>query len=374
MKIALVHDYLAQDGGAERVLKTMHELWPEAPIFVLFHDPKIIPYIDQKKIQESFLGRMPFIKSHYPWYLPLMPLATEKMRLDGFDVVLSSTSSFAKGVLTGTDTTHISYCHTPARYLWSNTHDYVTELPYNALVKFILPRMLSKMRLWDTLSVDRVDHFIANSRTVERRIQKYYRRESTVINPPVEVDNFSQATTLGDYFVAGGRLVPYKNFDIIIKVFNRLRWPLKIFGIGPDYERLKAMARPNIEFLGRITDFEKADLLAKAKAFIHPQVEDFGITPVEAMATGRPVIALNQGGATETVLAGTTGLFFERPTWESLFDAVINFETTNWRPDVIQAHAQNYHPMHFKRDLERFVNDRFEEFKAGLKQEALVTK
>ena len=298
MKIALVHDYLAQDGGAERVLKSFHEIWPNAPIFVLFHDEKKITCFNQDNIKESFLARFPFIKNHFQWYLPFMPGATERHNLDGFDVVLSSTSAFAKGVITSPSTLHISYCHTPARYLWSDAHNYISDLPHNRIVKMLLPRLISHLRLWDKMSADRVDHFIANSKTVQNRIHKYYRRDSDVINPPVDFENFEISKNLGDYYVAGGRLVPYKNFDLLVYAFNRLGRPLKIFGIGPELKRLKKIAKPNIEFLGRIDDKTKSALLAKSLAFIHPQVEDFGITPLEAMAAGRPVIAFAAGGGT----------------------------------------------------------------------------
>ena len=286
MKIALVHDYLSQDGGAERVLAAFHELWPEAPIFVLFHDKGKIPYFSKAEIRESFLGRLPGVRRHYQWYLPWMPLATERHNLHDFDVVLSSTSAFAKGVLTRPDTVHISYCHTPTRYLWTDTHEYIADLKYSPLVKAFLPRLIHRLRLWDRMSVDRVDYFIANSRTVQARIHKYYRRDSEVVYPPVDVEKFFISERLGDYFVTGGRLVPYKRMDLVVQVFNRLRLPLKIFGDGSESARLRAMALPNIEFLGRISDAEKAKLLSRALAFIHPQVEDLGITRLNPWPRG----------------------------------------------------------------------------------------
>ncbi|OGH68583.1 MAG: hypothetical protein A3I29_04250 [Candidatus Magasanikbacteria bacterium RIFCSPLOWO2_02_FULL_44_11] len=372
MKIALVHDYLAQDGGAERVLKAFHELWPEAPIFVLFHDKKKITDFNEQAIQESFLGRLPFIKNHFQWYLPLMPLATERYNLEGFDIVLSSTSAFAKGVITGPNTLHISYCHTPARYLWSDTHHYVADLPYNWFVKAILPRFISRLRLWDKMSADRVDYFIANSRTVQNRIQKYYRRESRVIHPPVDINALGISKSIGDYFVAGGRLVSYKCTDLIINTFNRLKWPLKIFGTGPEYYRLKAMARPNITFVGRITDKEKAVLLSNARAFIHPQIEDFGITALEAMGSGRPVIAYADGGATETIIPGETGTFFYEQTWEALLDTLLHFDYTGWDSQKIREHALEFDILNFKRRFHTHVFDRYEEFKRGLRQPSLM--
>jgi len=373
MKIALVHDYLSQDGGAERVLKAMHEIWPEAPIFVLFHDQKKINYFNREKIRESFLSNLPFIHEHFQWYLPFMPLATEKYRLEDFDVVLSSTSSFAKGVIVKPDTLHISYCHTPPRYLWSNTHEYVAELKYGEIIKFALPGIIHKLRLWDKMSADRVDHFIANSKTVQHRISKYYRRDSEVIYPPVDTDRFSISDKIEDYFLAGGRLVPYKKIDLIIKTFNRLQKPLKIFGIGPEFARLKNMAKQNIEFLGRISDEEKSKLMSKAQAFIHPQIEDFGITPIESMAAGRPVIAFSVGGATETIHPNETGIFFHKQNWENLFQTLLNFDPSKWDGPRIREHATHFKAETFKNNLRKMVMDRHEEFQKGLSQTALIS-
>lgn len=371
MRIALVHDYLAQDGGAERVLKAFHEMWPEAPIFVLFHDKKKITGFNEERIRESFLAKFPFIRSKFQWYLPLMATATEHHDLDGFDVILSSSSSFAKGVLTSPNTLHISYCHTPTRFLWSDSHHYITDLHRAPAVKAFLPGLLTRLRLWDKMSADRVDCFIANSRTVQSRIQKYYRRTSDVIHPPVDWENFFITDKLSDYFVAGGRLVPYKNLQLVIKTFNRLGLPLKIFGTGPEMSYLQHIARPNIEFLGRISDVEKAYLLSCALAYIHPQVEDFGITPLEAMASGRPVIAYPVGGATETIIANTTGTFFPAQTWESLYEAVQNFDPIAWDSAKIREHASLFRTEQFKQNIHTLVTHRFEEFTRGLEQPTL---
>lgn len=372
MRLALVHDYLSQDGGAERVLKTLHEIWPEAPIFVLFHDKEKINYFEQSKIYESFIAKLPFAKSHYQWYLPLMPLAVEKYYLQNFDVVLSSTSAFAKGVIVPPETIHISYCHTPPRYIWADSHHYVADLKYGWSVKKILPGIIHKLRIWDKMSADRVDYFIANSKTVRHRINKYYRRESDIIYPPINTEKFSISPEIGNYFLAGGRLVPYKRLDIAVKTFNRLGWPLKIYGIGPEMERLKKMAKTNIEFLGKINEDEKIALLSKARAFIHPQMEDFGITPVEAMASGRPVIAYAMGGAVETVVANETGLFFRKQNWESLLDTLLNFDHLAWDSAKIKEHAEKFNANIFKQQIEKYVSDRVEEFKKGQEQGVLV--
>lgn len=373
MKVALVHDYLSQDGGAERVLKALQELYPDAPTFVLFHDKKKVPeHYFKNAVHSSFLQYIPGAVEHYRWFLPLMPLATEHHNLKNYDVVISSTSAFAKGVLTGPETLHISYCHTPTRYLWTDTHSYIEELNANKIVKSLLPPLISKLRMWDRMSAERVDHFWANSENVRRRIQKFYKRDAEVIYPPVEIAKFKIAEKPGNYFLTGGRLVPYKRFDLIIKVFNRLGWTLKIFGTGPEEEKLKVMAKSNIEFVGQINDNKKAELYAKAQAFIHPQIEDFGITAVESMAAGRPVIALGQGGATETVISGISGLLFSEQTWESLMDALLKFDGSIFNPHKIREHAEQFSLDNFKQKIADSVANRYEAFQKGYYQQNLT--
>jgi glycosyltransferase involved in cell wall biosynthesis len=368
MKIALVHDYLSQDGGAEQVLRAFHEVYPDAPIFVLFHDQKKISEFSSLDVRESFFRFLPFGKTKYQWYLPLMPLATERHNLHEFDVVLSSTSAFAKGVLTRPETLHISYCHTPTRYLWTDTHEYIADLKYSWFVKMLLPRLIHKMRLWDKMSVDRVDYFIANSRTVAQRIAKYYRKESDVIYPPVTLPPWVPKETSGDYFISGGRLVPYKRFDILVSAFNRSGLPLVIFGDGPELKRLKEAARANITFVGRVSDEEKFLLLRNARAFIHPQVEDLGITPLESMAVGTPVLAYGVGGVTETVIPGVTGEFFMEQSWEAVFDVVLQFDPKKYDADVIRARAEQFAIERFKQRIAQYVSDRYDEFTQGLQQ------
>ncbi len=368
MKVALVHDYLSQDGGAERVLKALHEIWPEAPIFVLFHDKQKISGFEKANIRQSFLSHMPWHKSKYRWYLPWMPLATERHNLHGFDVVISSTSAFAKGIITRPETLHISYCHTPTRYLWTDTHEYIEDLKMNPLIKAMLPKLIHRLRLWDKMSVDRVDYFVANSNTVRNRIDKYYRRESDIIYPPVDVEDFYISHDIGDYFVSGGRLVAYKRFDLLIKTFNRLKYRLKIFGTGPKMEILKKYSKDNIEFLGKISDREKAELLSKARAFIHPQVEDFGITPIESMASGRPVIAYPMGGAAETIVAGQTGIFFREQSWESILDVIIKFDHNKWDSRLIRDYASHYGKKNFQERIKKYTQERRERFNRKLNQ------
>ncbi len=364
MKVALVHDYLVQDGGAERVLQAFHKTWPDAPIFVLFRDKSKFKEFEDAQIYESVLKNFPFVTKNYRYLLPLMPMATERYDLSKFDVVLSSTSAFAKGIITEPNTLHISYCHTPTRYLWTDTHDYINNLKSNFVVKLLLPRLIHKLRIWDKMSADRVDYFIANSQTVRKRIEKFYRKPSDVLYPPVNMSDFKISNNSKKYFVTGGRLVQYKRFDLVIHVFNRLNIELKIFGDGPELEKLKKMAKPNIKFLGRISDQEKAKLLANAKAFIHPQVEDFGITPIESMAAGRPVIAFGEGGATETVIPGKTGVLFYDQTWSALLDAVINFNEHDFDSNEIREWAERFDIEHFSSSIKKYLENKFEIFKA----------
>ncbi len=374
MRVALVHDYLSQDGGAERVLSVLQDMFPQAPTFVWFYNPENFDgAFDGKDIRTSFIQKLPFGKTHYQWYLPLLPMATEHHDLSDYDVVISSVSSFAKGIITKPHTLHICYCHTPTRYLWTDTHEYVSNLRYNRFIKkLIIPPLIGKLRLWDQLSTQRVDYFIANSKTVQNRIWKYYRRESGVITPPVDTSVYKISPDIEDYFITGGRMVPYKRFDLVIKVFNRLKKPLKIFGGGPELHSLIKQAGPTIEFLGKVSEEKKAELLSKAQAFIHPQVEDFGITPIESMASGRPVIAYGEGGATETIIDGQTGILFQHQDWHDLLDAVLHFDSRKFDPTFIRNHAQHYSVGQFETKMNQFVNSRYEEFKQGRFQSALL--
>jgi len=358
-KIALIHDYLVQDGGAEKVLRAFVELYPEAPIFTIVHDPKNTnPFFNDKKINNSFLQKIPGGVRKYQWYLFLMPSAIESHRLNGYDIVISSASSFAKGVITDPNTKHICYCHTPTRYLWNDSHNYLKELKVNPLIKKILPLTLNRLRLWDRLASDRVDYFVANSQTVAGRIKKYYNRDAEVIYPPVEFDKFFISQNEKKYFLAGGRLVPYKRFDLVVKAFSRLGVPVKIFGIGPEFRHLKKIAKKNVEFLGKVSDSQKAELYADCLAYLNPQEEDFGITTIEAMASGRPVIAYRGGGAQETVLEGVTGEFFDEQIWEDLADRILRFRSDVYDPMTIRNHALNFSWENFKKRFASFVDSK----------------
>jgi len=365
MKVALIHDHLAQDGGAEKVLKVLAEMFPEAPIFTLLSDQNNVDkYFKNRHIETSIIQKLPGGVSHYQWYLLFMPMAVEFFDLREYDLVISDTSSFAKGVITAPDCLHICYCHTPTRYLWSDTHQYINELKYNKWFKKIISLVLNSIRLWDRAASDRVDLFIANSRTVQQRITKYYRRDSVVIYPPVETERFKIADLSVQkpqerYFLAGCRLAPYKRIDLAIAAFKKLGtgYKLKIFGDGVDLERLKKLAAPvsNIEFLGRVTEEEKVRLFSETQAFINPQEEDFGITVVEAMASGRPVIAYRKGGATETIIEGKTGLFFDEQSDESLLEVVKNFKADDFIPEEIRAHAEKFSVKNFQQNINQFI-------------------
>jgi len=367
MRIALIHDHLAQDGGAERVLKALADLYPEAPIFTLLYEKKYADkYYRHREIRTSIIQKLPGGISHYQWYMPFMPMAVEFFNLSDFDLVISDSSSFAKGVITSSQTLHICYCHTPTRYLWSDTHEYIEELKYNKYFKKVISLVLNYIRMWDKLAADRVDKYIANSHFVAQRISKYYRRESVVIYPPVETERFKISNELGDYFLIGGRLAPYKRVDLVIEAFKQTQKKLKIFGDGVDLERLKNLARghKNIEFLGRVDDQAKAELYSQSLAFINPQEEDFGITAVEAMASGRPVIAYASGGALETVKDGVSGIFFNAQTAASLVQALNNFEAAKFDPRIIKQHAEQFSLAKFKEGIGKFIEKEYNNFKS----------
>ncbi|MFA5184596.1 MAG: glycosyltransferase [Patescibacteria group bacterium] len=367
MKVALIHDHLAQDGGAEKVLKVLAEMFPDAPIYTLLYEPEnVAKNFADRHIETSIIQKLPGGIRHYKWYLYFMPLAVEFFDLRPYDLVISDASAFSKGVITAPGTTHICYCHTPTRYLWSDAHEYLNELPYNKWLKKVISLVLGRLRLWDYSAAQRVDYFIANSRTVAGRIRKYYRREAAVIYPPVETDKFfisdlSQPAPGAPYFLAGCRLAPYKRIDIVIDAFQKLGadYRLKIFGDGVDLPRLRnlAVGSANIEFLGRVSEEEKARLFSGAQAFINPQEEDFGITVIESMASGRPVIAYQKGGATETVIAGQTGIFFTEQTSESLRAAIQSFRPADFDPVAIRRHAEQYSVDNFKQRLRDFIDN-----------------
>lgn len=362
MRVALVHDHLLQQGGAERVLEAFGALWPQAPLYTLAIDRALFPQFTSRELHTSFLDRAPFGKRLFRWMLPLMPTATESHDLRNADVVVSSVSALAKGVITHPHTVHICYCHTPTRYLWSETQEYLEELNVPRVVKRFLPPVLSWLRTWDRLAAERVDLFVANSETVRKRIKKYYGKDSIVVYPPVDVDLFTVSTTPEKkYFLAGGRLVAYKRFDIIVDAFTKLGKPLVIFGSGPAEEDLRARAGKNITFVGRVSDEERARLFSEAIAFINPQEEDFGITAVESMASGRPVIAFARGGASETVHEGVTGTLFYEQSAEELMDTILHFSPDVFSPQKIRAFAETFSPKVFRERMLEIVRAKYTE-------------
>jgi len=362
MRVALVHDFLTQYGGAEKVLETFHEIWPQAPIFTLFYDPKMMyGKFNDCHINVSPIQNLPFAIKKYRWYLPLMPSAVERFNLSKFDLVISDCSAYSKGILTKPDTLHISYLYTPTRYLWSDAYEYIDSLKGSEKMvsKFLAP-ILTRLRIWDQIAAQRPDYLITISNFIAQRVKHYYRRDSHVIYPPVEISKFSIANKIQDYYLIISRFRPYKRVDLAIKAFNKLRMPLKVIGTGDD-KLLKKIAGPNIEFLGFVSDKEKAKYLSHCKAFIHPQEEDFGITPVEAMASGRPVIAYEKGGALETVIDGLTGKFFKNQTVEDLMGAVLKLNLSKFKPQKIREHAQKFSKEQFKKDIKDFVQKCLEE-------------
>lgn len=364
MKLALIHDHLNQIGGAERVLLTLTDVFPGAPIHTLLYDPhKIADFFHGCDVRTSFIERLPGGRRYFKWFLPFMPTAFESFDLSNFDVILSSSSALSKGVIAHPHQLHVCYCHTPTRYLWSDTHEYLEKLPQNRFVKTVLPMLLTRLRMWDYQSAQRVDRFIANSRWVATRIKKYYGRESDIIYPPVDTRYFRVGQGEGGYYILVSRLRPYKKVDLAIEAFNRLKLPLVIAGTGEDEARLRAMAGPTISFRGAVSEAEKRELLARAVAFVHPQEEDFGITPVEAMAAGRPVIAFRRGGATETVVEHETGVFFDEQSWEGIADAVLRFRAAkNWNPARIRQHAEQFDTSIFRERLRTYVERAWGEF------------
>ena len=356
MRVALVHDYLNQYGGAERVLEAFCEIWPKAPIFTLVYDKKRTGgAFDGRKIITSFLQKVPLAKAHHRPFLMFMPLAIEQFDLSKYDLIISDSASFAKGVITRPGALHICYCHTPTRYVWDDSHRYINEYSYPSLVKKIIPPFLSYLRLWDEAASSRPDVYLANSNFVASRIKKYYGQKARVICPPVKINHFNLSSKTEDYFLMSARFLPYKKVDLAIAAFNELGWPLKIIGDGPDKSRLKKMAGRNIEFTGLVAEKKLPAYFARCRAFIFPQEEDFGISAVEAMAAGKPVIAYRSGGALEMVIEGKTGLFFDEQTVESLVLALRKFRLEDFSAKNIRQHAEQFDKKIFKDKIKEFV-------------------
>lgn len=364
LKIAIVTDWLTNRGGAERVVLTLADLFPNADIYTSVFKPKVFPELKDRNVYTSFLQTMPLGKRHQLWPT-LRPRAFEEFNLDNYDIVISSASAEAKGVITKPETLHICYCHTPTRYYWSHYHYYLEHPEYgplNGIVRWIMPKLIHNLRLWDRVAADRVDVFIANSKTTAARIRKYYEANSTVIYPPLDAHRFNISREIGDYYLVVGRQTGYKRTDIAIEAFNRLGWPLKVAGMGPALKKWMMKAKRNIEFLGKVDDAEVAELMSRCQGLVFPGEEDAGIVILEAQAAGRPVVAYRSGGATETVVEGKTGIFFDEQTAASLMAAVKKHSQTNWHPSAIREHALLFDISVFRRKIKNFVNQYYEEY------------
>lgn len=361
MRLAIVHDFLNQFGGAERCITALHELYPEAPIYTSICDLSRLPEVFQRMdIRTSFMQRLPFSSVFHKYYFMFYPLAFERFDLSGYDVVLSSSSAYAKGVRTRPGQLHLCYCYTPARFIW-RYEDYVSRENIAPLFKQVLPFLLEPLKKWDLANSRGVDHFAAISGAVAERISRIYGRQSDIIYPPVETDFFRPASVDRDYYLIVSRLAPYKRIDLAVAAFNELDLPLKIVGGGPDRARLEKLARPNIEFLGRLPDAEVRRLLAECQALIFPGEEDFGIVPLEALASGRPVIAYRAGGAAETLNDGETGVFFDEAAPRSLINAVNRFKFLAFDKEKLRARALKFDKRVFQREIDRFIRRKYEE-------------
>ncbi len=362
MKIALVHDWLTNFAGAEQVLLSLHQIWPDAPIFTSVYNKTRVPQFANADIRVSFLQKWPFASKKHQLYLPLLPLTFESFDFKDYNVVLSSSHSCAKGIITKPSTLHLCYCHTPMRYAWDDSQNYIKESKFIGPIKRLIPSIMNYLRMWDFVSADRVDEFIANSNFVKQRIAKYYKRNAVVIHPPVNASLFKPTVEIGDYYVMSGRLIPYKRVDIAIQAFNELNLPLIVIGTGPEEKKLKALANNNIKFLGRVSDDQLQKYVAQTRAFIFPTLEDFGIAPLEAMAAGRPVIAYRGGGALDYVIEGITGTFFKDQHPLSLADAVRKFDYRKYNPKIIRQHALKFDRPVFKQKIKEFVDEKYREF------------
>lgn len=353
MKVALVHDFLTQWGGGERVMKVFSEIFPEAPIYLLAYDEKIKQeFMQSAKIIPSFVQRLPGMPKKFKYYLPLMPKAIESFDLSEYDLILSDASAFAKGVITTKNQKHICYLHTPTRYLTSDRHTYIKSAPVPLIARPFMPLVLNYIKKWDYSVSKRPDVIIANSEFIAARTEKYYHRKPDyVLFPPVTSERFRISEEIGDYYLVVARHEPYKRTDLAIQAANRLGFKLKVVGGGTKSKALQDIAGPTVEFVGRVSDTELSNLYSKCIAFIFPPLEDAGITPLEAAASGRPVIAFGQGGALESVVPGVTGEFFNEQTVDSLCEVLKNFDHEKYNPQKIRAHAMRFDQEVFKQKI-----------------------
>ncbi len=366
METAIIHEWLVTQAGAESVLQSIYNLYP-GKIFTLFHDPDELKNTQWEKVEinTSILQRLPFGRKHHRAFLPLYPMAIEQFDLRDYKLILSSSYAVAKGILNSSDQLHICYCHTPMRYIWDLTFQYLETSNLSSGFKSFFVRLIFHyIRIWDALSAKRVNIFVANSKYIARRIKKCYNREATVIYPPVDVNRFTLADSKENYFIIVSRLVPYKRIDLAVEAFNKLKFPLIIIGEGPAMNNLKKLANKNIHFLGYQTPEKLADYLKKARAFVFSAEEDFGIVNVEAQAAGIPVIAFGRGGVLETVINNKTGLFFYKQDVNSIVTAIeefIKMEDT-FNPQEIRKNAERFPRSRFEQEFKSLVDKAWEEF------------
>ena len=363
-KTALVHYWLTGMRGGEKVVQSLCNIFPDIDIFTLvYNKEKISDEINSHKITTSFIQKFPRAKTKYQNYLPFMPVAVEQFDLSDYDMVISSESGIAKGVITKPETCHICYCHSPMRYLWNMYFDYMNNEKPGMLKRNFIRWYFNYLRVWDLASSARVDYFVCNSDNVKKRIKKYYRRDAEVIYPPVDVERYRPMEADKDYYLIVSQLVSYKRVDLAIKAFNELGKELIIIGKGPELNKLKKDASSNIKFLGWVEDSDLAKYYAEAKAFIFPGEEDFGITPVEAQACGTPVIGFGKGGLLETVVADQTGIFFEEQEPDSLIAAVDRFESIkhDFKKDIIRKNSLKFSIKKFEDKFQEFAESKFKE-------------
>jgi glycosyltransferase involved in cell wall biosynthesis len=357
MKVALIHYWLTSWRGGEAVLSAIAQLYPGADIFAHVVDQDLIEdHFPGRNVRTTFIDSLPWSRRLYQKYLPLMPLALEALDLREYDLIISSEAGPAKGVITRPESVHVCYCHSPMRYAWDMYHEYRARSP--ALTRFMMSPVMHYMRMWDQLSAQRVDQFVANSRFVATRIHKYYGRDAVVIPPPVDVESFHALEAHDDYFLWVGQLVPYKRPDLMVESFNRLKLPLRVIGEGPELATLKKRAGLNIKFLGRQPLDVVVEHYARCRALVFPGTEDFGIVPVEAMASGRPVIAYARGGALDTVIPDVTGVLFPDQTVAGLTAAVERFQSIEavFDPAKLVTHAAQFSKPHFQRSFRQLVD------------------
>jgi glycosyltransferase involved in cell wall biosynthesis len=362
VKVALVHEYLTAKGGAEKVFFALLEIFPNADIYTSIYNPKVIKLSKNTQVHTSFIQNLPFARTKRQLYLALMSKAFESFDLSKYDLVISDSHSFAKGVKIHSETLHICFCHTPTRYLWLDPIKHIEESKYNPLIKKFIPWVIERLKPWDLVAAQNPQKIIANSKVVAKRIKRIYKRNAHVIYPPVDVDDFKISKKIRDYYLIISRFEPYKKTDLAIKAFNENGKKLIIIGSGTEEKKLKKLAGKTIKFLGQLTDKQKINYLEKAKALIFPQEEDFGITAVEAQSAGRPVIAYNSGGARETIINGKTGLFFEKQNVKSLNTAIARFEKMQFDPQAIKSHAQQFSKKRFQSEIKSYIIDSYKEW------------